>query len=83
MIDQPQLPVSLWTKLSPVNKGCASTVKIPKSTVRSKFLPIAASCDCNLGPTNRSSWNRTAAPAGTSTMGPVALIRYSLLRTCS
>ena len=50
MIDQPQLPVSLWTQFRPVNNGCASTVKMPKSTVRSRFRPIAASCDCNFGP---------------------------------
>ena len=40
MIDQPQLPMSLCTQLSPVNKGCASTVRMPKSTVRSRFRPV-------------------------------------------
>jgi len=64
-------------QLSVANKGCASTVKMPKSTVRSKCGPVAANCDCNLG---RQTVSRGISfPAGgTSTIGPVALSRYSL-----
>ena len=83
MIDHPQLPMSPWTQLSVANRGCASTVKMPKSTVRSRRGPVAASCDCNLGPTNNFSRNCALAPAATSVVGPVALSRYSLSRTCS